>query len=156
MSTTSVLMPRSDVKEDGLSAIVASGRMHRELPSQVTFGVVGLYGLSDGSVQLPLNETECIDSGQVCITLDPHGAPAGNVGSIDFRRERLIVRYDGQLVFPGLYDLVTRRQFDAELLNPVRVTATDECVLLPDLSGWRAEGCLEFLPGSIWANASGG
>lgn len=59
-------------------------------------------------------------------------------------------------LFPGLYELIRRGGHDPSLLNPVRVTATDECRLEEDFSGWHALGCLEFLPGSIWAGASGG
>jgi len=123
---------------------------------RVTFRVTALYGLSRESVALPLNETEFLQSGQVCITIDPDSDMSGNVGIIDYETAKLTVRYNAQIVFPGLYDLITRGQYDASLLNPVRVTATDECTVLPDLTGWRALGCLEFLPGSLWSGAGGG
>jgi hypothetical protein len=66
------------------------------------------------------------------------------------------VRYSGQIVFPGLYHLVRGGGHDPSLLAPVKVTATDRCTLTPDLSGWHAVGCLEFMPGSYWAGAKGG
>jgi len=70
-------------------------------------------------------------------------------------RGKLTVRYGGQLVFPGLYELVMGGRFDPGLLHPVRGVATDDCTLTPDLTGWRADGRLQFLPGSIWAGAHG-
>ena len=124
--------------------------------SYVTFGVRALYGLSPESIQVPLSPTHSIESGQVCVTLDPEVGPSGNVGIVNFERNTLIVRYGVQAVFPGLYELVTSGRHDPSLLNPVRAVATDECVLTDDLTGWRALGCLEFLPGSIWAGAEGG
>lgn len=122
---------------------------------QVMFRLRALYGLSPGSIRLPLNETESIDSGQICVTMDPDADPSCNLGIIDYGRGRLTVRYGGQLVFPGLYDLVTEGRHDPGLLHPVRGVATDECTLTPDLSGWHALGSLEFLPGSVWAGATG-
>jgi hypothetical protein len=119
------------------------------------FGLRALYGLSPSSIRLPLNERESIDSGQVCVTIDPDADPSCNVGLIDYERGKLTVRYGGQLVFPGLYELVTGGRFDPGLLHPVRGVATDDCTLTSDLSGWRADGRLQFLPGSIWAGAHG-
>lgn len=127
-----------------------------KLTQQVMFRVRALYGLSRQSIQIPLNETEAIKSGQVCVTIDPDADPSSNIGVIDYDQGKLTVRYGIHAVFPGLYQLITRRKHDPSLLNPVRVVATDECTLTPDLSGWRALGCLEFLPGSIWAGAGGG
>lgn len=123
---------------------------------RVTFGVKALYGLSTESVRLPLNETESIESGQICITIDPDSDPSCNMGIIDYDQFHLTVRYGAQAVFPGLYRLITEGNHERSLLNPVRVTATDECTVKPDMSGWRALGCLDFLPGSIWAGATGG
>ncbi len=120
------------------------------------FRIAALYGLSRESVQVPIGEDTHIESGQVCLTLDPDTTLVGNVGQIDFVNLSLTVKYDAQLVFPGLYNLVRTGNYDPTLLNPVRVTATDECKVFPDLSGWHAIGCLEFLPGSLWSAAKGG
>ena len=113
-------------------------------------------GLSTHGVPLPLNGTDSFDSGQVCVTIDPDAEMSGNAGVIDFDAGTLTVRYNAQIIFPGLYQLITDGHHDPSLLNPVRVTATDQCTVLPDLTGWRALGCLEFLPGSLWAGAEGG
>jgi len=123
---------------------------------RVIFGVSGLYGLSRGSVKMPLNRTETFDSGQVCLQGDADADPFRSIGMVEFSRMRLKVRYAIQAVFPGLYELVTSGRFDPSLLNPIRAEATDECTILPDYKGWRALGCLEFLPGSLWAGAHGG
>jgi hypothetical protein len=123
---------------------------------RVMFRVAALYGLSRASVLMPLNETEFIESGQICVTIDPEADPASNVGLIDYDTHQLRVRYGIQAVFPGLYELVTAGKHDPSLLHPVRAIATDECTVSPDYSGWHAVGCLEFLPGSLWAGAEGG
>lgn len=123
---------------------------------RVMFAVKGLYGLSPHSIRLPLNETEYIESGQICATADPDADPSCNVGVIDYDAGRLTVRYGAQAVFPGLFDLVVSGRHDPSLLHPVRAVATDECAVTDDFTGWRALGCLEFLPGSIWAGADGG
>jgi len=135
---------------------VALRREAAQGAERVLFSVKALYGLSRQSVSLPLNESESIESGQICITLDPDADVTSNVGIIDYDLGRLTVRYGAQAVFPGLYKLVTEGRYDSSLLNPVRVTATDQCTLTPDFSGWHAVGCLDFLPGSIWAGAAGG
>lgn len=135
---------------------ITTRRNSSKLAQQVMFRVRALYGLSHQSIQMPLNETEAIESGQVCVTIDPDADPSSNVGVIDYDQGKLTVRYGIHAVFPGLYQLITQRKHDPSLLNPVRVVATDECTLTPDLFGWRALGCLEFLPGSIWAGAGGG
>jgi hypothetical protein len=131
----------------------------REKPrssQRILFGVQALYGLSAHSITMPLNPDERIDSGQVCVTLDPAADQSTNCGLIDFEHGALTVRYGAQVVFPGLYKLVTEKKFSPSLLNPIRVIATDECSLTPDFAGWRALGCLEFLPGSLWAGTEGG
>jgi hypothetical protein len=127
-----------------------------EFTQTVMFRVMALYGISRNSLQMPLNESDSIESGQICVTLDPDADPGSNVGAIDFTERSMIVRYGAQMVFPGLYKLISERRFDPSLLHPVRATATDHCTLTEDLSGFRALGCLEFLPGSIWAGANGG
>jgi len=136
-----------------------SGRdNHRGEPknSRLIFRVAGLYGLSATSVALPLPNGGSIDSGQICLTLDPDASVSGNLGEIDYLQYSLTIKYDAQLVFPGLCELIRLGGHDASLLNPVRVTATDNCKVSEDYSGWRAVGCLEFLPGSLWAGAAGG
>lgn len=135
---------------------VAARRANHTVPHTVVFMVKALYGLSKESVRMPLNETESIESGQMCVSIDPDADPSSNIGLVDFQHGRLVVRYGVQAVFPGLYELISQGKHDPSLLNPVRAVATDECTLTPDLSGWRALGCLDFLPGSIWAGASGG
>jgi hypothetical protein len=124
---------------------------------RVLFRVVALYGLSATGMRMPLNDRESIESGPICVTIDPDSDSASNnVGFIDFEQKFLKVRYGVQLVFPGLFELVVSKRYDATLLRPVRVTATDECAVTTDYSGWHALGCLDFLPGSIWAGAGGG
>jgi hypothetical protein len=126
-------------------------------PSQkVIFRVAGLYGFSAESARFPLSPTESIDSGPITIALDPEAGPAGNVGIVDFDAMSLRVTYHAHAIFPGIHTLVMSGKHDLSLLGPVRVVATDECQLAPDLSGWRALGCLDFLPGSLWAGAVGG
>jgi hypothetical protein len=125
-------------------------------PESVVFAVRALYGLSRKSVSLPLGAAEEIESGQICITLDPEADQTGNVGLIDYRKEKLTVRYAVQAVFPGLYELAISRRQDAGLFSPVRIVATDDCSLTPDLTGWHAFGCLDFLQGSVWSGATGG
>jgi len=131
-------------------------RRQAGLADEVVFAVRNLYGLSSASVELPLSDDCSIDSGQVCVTMDPDAGQAGNIGVINFRRGTLKVRYAVQAVFPGLNDLVSGGHHDPRLQFPVRIVATDDCTLTPEFTGWHALGCLDFLPGSIWAGASGG
>jgi len=135
---------------------IREGPTTPRLAGRVLFRVSNLYGLSQESVRLPLNDTESIESGQVCVTIDPDADASSNLGLIDYQEGRLKVRYGVQVVFPGLYRLVTAGDHDPVLLNPIRAIATDECTLTEDLTGFRALGCLEFLPGSLWAGADGG
>ena len=135
-------------EEADRAAALATGR--------VLFAVKGIYGLSKHSIRLPLNERESIDSGQICATADPDADPSCNLGVIDFERGALTIRYGAQAIFPGLLELLSQGRYDPGLLQPVRAVATDQCTLTPDYRAWRALGCLEFLPGSIWAGADGG
>jgi|SRR5579864_5599212 len=135
---------------------VEQRRAAKRSAEQVAFRIQGLYGLSMQGMRMPLNKTEEIESGQVCVTIDPDADSSSNLGIVDFERGRLRVKYGAQMVFPGLYELVTTGRFDPSLLHPVRAVATDECTLTEDRSGWHALGCLDFLPGSIWAGATGG
>jgi hypothetical protein len=135
---------------------IAARRLREEPTDRVVFRVAGLYGVSTNSVPFPVSATESIDSGPVSITLDPESGASGNVGIIDFDRRYLRVRYNVHAVFPGLHQLVISGKHDLSLLGPVRATATDECAVTEDMTGWRALGCMDFLPGSLWAGASGG
>ncbi|MGH3697020.1 MAG: hypothetical protein ACRDRX_24085 [Pseudonocardiaceae bacterium] len=137
-------------------AEVAARREQPSLPLKVVFGVRALYGLSEDSVPFPVSATESVESGQICLTMDPDADPSANTGVIDFEQCSLVVRYGAVIVFPGLYELVMSRRYDMSLLNPIRAVATDHCTTTPDFSGWRALGCLEFLPGGLWSGAEGG
>lgn len=132
------------------------GRSDEAELNKVVFRIAALYGISKESVKFPLGESRWVDSGQMTLTLDPDLSPAGNIGTIDFSQRSLTIRYDAQLVFPGLHSLLRESQHEPSLLGPVRVTATDECEISEDLSAWRAVGCLEFLPGSLWSGTKGG
>lgn len=136
--------------------MIADRRNHQRAAERVTFAVKALYGLSTQSIALPLGASDMIDSGQVCVTIDPEAGEFGNVGVIDYAENKLKVRYSVQAVFPGLFELITSGKYDPSLLAPVRMTATDDCTLTPDHAGWHALGCLDFLPGSLWAGATGG
>jgi hypothetical protein len=114
-----------------------------EPTQRVIFRVEELYGISEGT-RFPLNETDSIDTGQICLTMDPKADLSANIGSVDFDNCTMRVRYGVQ----GEHDL--------SLLGPIRAVATDECTLTPQLTGWRALGCLEMLPGSLWSGAKGG
>jgi hypothetical protein len=122
---------------------------------RVIFKVDELYGLSTGT-RFPLNRRESIDTGPMSLTVDPRSDQTTNIGMVDFGNGSLRVRYGVQVVFPGLHELVLSGKHDLDLLGPVRAIATDECTLTPDLTGWRALGCLELLPGSMWSGAKGG
>jgi hypothetical protein len=135
---------------------IEARRAIAEPTNRVIFAVTGLYGVSKTSVRAPVSRTESIDSGMVTISLDPEVGSEGNVGIVDYEACTLRVRYNIQAIFPGLHELVMSGKHDLSLLKPVRAVATDECTLSPDMRGWRALGCLDFLPGSIWAGATGG
>jgi hypothetical protein len=135
---------------------IAARRLQQQPADRVVFRVAGLYGVSSHSAPFPVSRDETIDSGIVSITLDPETGVAGNVGIMDFEKRYLRVTYNVHAVFPGLHQLVMSGKHDLSLLGPVRATATDECAVTEDYSGWRALGCMDFLPGSLWAGASGG
>jgi len=134
---------------------IADRRRRDEPSDRVIFRVSGLYGVSTHSVPFPVSETDAVDSGVVSMTLDPM-TTGGNIGIIDFERRYLRVTYNVHAVFPGLHRLVMSGRHDLSLLGPVRATATDECAVTEEMTGWRALGCMDFLPGSLWAGASGG
>jgi hypothetical protein len=134
---------------------IAARRLREQPSDRVVFRVSGLYGVSKGSVPFPVSETDAVDSGIVSLTQDPL-TTSGNIGVIDFDRRYLRVTYNVHAVFPGLHELVMSGKHDLSLLGPVRATATDECSVNEEMTGWRALGCMDFLPGSLWAGASGG
>src|ERR1051326_8465191 len=136
--------------------IIAERRTRVSTSERVIFGLSALYGLSTHTIQMPLNEHESVESGQVSLMLDNEAAPNQNIGIVDFEKMKLKVRYAVQAVFPRLYLLINSGRFDPSLLNPIRATATDECDVSESYSGWRALGCMEFLPGSLWSGAHGG
>lgn len=138
-----------------LQAIEAR-RTRQQEARRVAFGVSALYGLSRHSILMPLGDDQAIESGQMCVTIDPEALPSHNLGIADFEQNKLVVTYGIQAVFPGLFTLVNEGRHDPRLLHPVRATATDECTMTSDLRGWRALGCLEFLPGSLWSGTEGG
>lgn len=131
-------------------------RAKPEPTNRVIFGINGLYGISHEGMDMPLNEKESIKSGQIVLMLDPEAPQSMNIGIADFDQLALRVRYGVQAVFPGLHELVLSGNHSPSLLAPIRATATDDCTIEPDLSGWHARGCLEFLPGSMWSGAKGG
>jgi len=146
-----------DVRDRAVTPEEIARRRLEQTPSErVVFRVAGLYGVSTHSAKFPISRTESIDSGVVSITLDPETGVAGNVGIMDFERRYLRVTYNVHAVFPGMHELVMSGNHDLSLLGPVRATATDECAVTEDYTGWRALGCMDFLPGSLWAGASGG
>ena len=140
-----------------LTREAVEARRRKQIESdRIVFRLSGLYGLCPEGTRAPLGPGREIETGPVTLTLDPDADPNCNIGFIDFTENKLKVRYGVQAVFPALYDLVIEGGHDPSLLNPVRMIATDDCTLTPNLMGWRALGCLDFLPGSIWAGAAGG
>lgn len=136
--------------------VITARRQAAQSVTRVAFGVNALYGLSRRSVSFPVSRKESIETGQVCVTMDPESDVHSNVGIIDYEAGVINVRYGVQAVFPGLFQLVMEGKHDPSLLNPVRAVATDKCSVTPDLRGFHALGCLDFLPGSLWAGAEGG
>src|SRR6266545_3441641 len=136
-----------------LTPELVAARKHAPPGNQVVFGLKGMYGLSQRSISMPLNERESVESGQIAVSMDLDADPSFNIGVIDYERMKLKVRYGVQMVFPGLWKLVTEGKHDSGLLNPVRAMATDTCTVTEDMRGWHALGTLQFLPGSIWAGA---
>ena len=135
---------------------VEERRTRRTEPDTVLFRVSGLYGFCSEGAKIPLGRDGPIDSGPITVTIDPDAGPSCNLGVVNFSGRTLKVRYGVQAMFPALHDLVTSGNHDPGLLNPVRIIATDDCSLTPDVKGWRALGCLDFLPGSAWSGAKGG
>jgi hypothetical protein len=142
---------------DTLTAEAVELRRARVLePTRVVFRVSALYGLCDLGIEVPVDDERSLATGPIALTMDPDADATANLGVIDFNSCALTVRYGVQAVFPALYDLASRGEHDPGLLNPVRMVATDECTVTPNLMGWRALGCLDFLRGSVWSGATGG
>jgi hypothetical protein len=127
-----------------------------ELASRVMFRISGLYGLIRETVSVPISPTESVDSGPTLMTLDPEADASANVGVADFEKNTLRMRNGVQLVFGGLHALVTSGAYDRALLNPPRGVSITDAKINPDYSGWEAQSCLDFLPGSMWSGAGGG
>ena len=139
-----------------LTAEAVEARRRRDAESaKVVFRVGDLYGLSDG-LEMPVGPDRTIQSGPIAVTIDPEADPSCNLGVIDFDEFALTIRYGAHGVFPALHELARSGQHDPSLLGPVRMVATDDCTLTPNLMGWRALGCLDFLQGSVWSGATGG
>jgi hypothetical protein len=136
---------------------VEARRNQSAVSERVVFRVECLYGLCPEGLTAPLGSNGAsIESGPVCLTIDPDADSGCNLGVVDFTECKLKVRYGAHAVFPALYDLVRSGDHDPKLLNPVRMIATDDCTLTPNLMGWHAIGCLDFLRGSVWSGAKGG
>lgn len=142
---------------DTLTAeIVASRRAARDLPTRVVFRVSALYGLCSEGMSIPLDDGRSMATGPLTVTMDPDADQTSNLGVIDYTACALKVRYGVQAVFPALYELAASGEHDPWLLNPVRMVATDDCTVAADYMGWHAQGCLDFLRGSVWSGATGG
>ena len=140
-----------------LTAEAVEARRRRAFAAEkVMFRVSSLYGLCPGGIEVPLDAGGSIETGDITITVDPDADTTCNLGMLDFGANALTVRYGVQAVFPALHELASERRYDARLLNPVRMVATDQCTVTTNLMGWRALGCLDFLAGSVWSGATGG
>lgn len=127
-----------------------------ELTDRVMVRIGGLYGLVREQVQVPVSPSKSVDSGPILITLDPEADASANVGVADFEKGTMRMRYGVQLVFGGLHSLVASGDYDRALLNPPRGVSITDAKINPDYSGWEAQSCLDFLPGSMWSGAGGG
>lgn len=140
-----------------LTAEAVEARRRRDVePGKVVFRVANLYGVCAEGLEGPVGNGRTIETGTISVTIDPEADASCNLGVIDFAEFKLTVRYGVQAVFPALYELAGSGDHDARLLGPVRMIATDDCTITPNLMGWRALGCLDFLPGSVWSGATGG
>lgn len=135
---------------------VGTDSLESELATRVMFRVSGMYGLGRKSIEVPISEHESIDSGQIVMTLDPETDPSASVGVADFGAGTVRMRNGIQLVFTGLHEVVKSGKVDRPLLNPPRGLSVTDARINPDYSGWEAESCLDFLPGSLWSGAGGG
>jgi len=139
-----------------LTAEAVEARRRRDQEhAKVVFRVGNLYGLCPG-LEVPVGQGRTIESGPIAVTIDPDADPSCNLGVVDFDEFALTIRYGAHAVFPALDELARSGEHDLSLLGPVRMVATDDCTLMPNLMGWRALGCLDFLQGSVWSGATGG
>jgi hypothetical protein len=140
-----------------LTAEAVEARRRRDVePGKVVFRVGGLYGLCPDGLEVPVGNGRTMETGPIAVTIDPDADPTCNLGVIDYDENALTIRYGAHAVFPALDDLARSGDHDPGQLGPVRMIATDDCTLTPNLMGWRALGCLDFLQGSVWSGATGG
>lgn len=141
---------------DVVDARAGIGAEEAELATRVVTRIAGLSGLVREQVQVPLSATESVGSGPILLTLDPEADASANVGVIDFENNTMRMRYGVQIAFGGLHELVKSGEYDRALLNPPRGVSVTEAKINPDYSGWEAQSCVDFLPGSMWSGAGGG
>src|SRR3989440_9750005 len=106
-----------------LTPELVAARRHAPPGNTVIFGLKGVYGLSPRSIQMPINERESIETGQITISMDPDVDESFNIGVMDFERLKLKVRYGVQIIFPGMWKMITEGNHDPSLLNPIRAMA---------------------------------
>jgi hypothetical protein len=116
----------------------------------------GFFAFIRKPVQVPVSPTESIDSGAILMSLDPETDASSNVGVVDFKENKMRMRNTIQLAFHGLRELALSGDYDRALLNPPRGVMVTDARINPDYSGWEAQSCLDFLPGSMWSGAGGG
>ena len=143
------------------STLIAPGEVMAEdrkssASQRVMFRVTNLYGFSRTGLTVRLGDDFSIESGELFSYLDPQAPKDANLGMVDFESGTLWVKYGFQIVCPRFYDLVDQGVLEPEMLNPLRVLNTEECVLKDDYSGWDARGFTETLPGSPLMGIGGG
>lgn len=127
-----------------------------ELARRVMFGISGMYGITRESFAVPISRTESVDSGPCFMTLDPEVDASAHAGVADFEQNTMRMRSGFQLMFSGLHELIADEKCDRSLLNPPRGLSITDARINPDYSGWEAQSCIDFLPGSMWSSAGGG
>ncbi|MGN6664394.1 MAG: hypothetical protein ACTHK6_09370 [Solirubrobacterales bacterium] len=127
-----------------------------EVADRVMVRTSGFFAFVREAVQVPVSPTESIDSGAILMTLDPETDASSNVGVADFNENKMRMRNTIQLAFHGLRGLAVSGDYDRALLNPPRGVMITDARINPDYSGWEAQSCLDFLPGSMWSGAGGG
>ncbi len=138
--------------------IPRSGSLGRDekVSDRVMVRTTGFFAFVREPVQVPVSPTESIDSGSILMTLDPESDASANVGVADFKENTMRMRNTIQLAFHGLRELAVSGDYDRALLNPPRGILVTDVKINPDYSGWEAQSCLDFLPGSMWSGAGGG
>jgi hypothetical protein len=139
----------------GIQGFGLAGR-EEEATDRVMVRTSGFYAFAREPVQVPVSPTESIDSGAVLLTLDPESDASANVGVADFKENTMRMRNTIQATFHGLREVAASGEYDRSLLNPPRGIMFTDVKIDPDYSGWEAQSCLDFLPGSIWSGAGGG